>query len=141
MIVVAIIGILASVAIPQYQTYIARTDAMSTVSTATRNLQNAVSEYVATYGAIPASFTELMEVNFLKSVAGVPTAYVAADLIGKNYSEVAYLAGVITVTFDHENANIAKTTFIINAALDASGSSTFAGNGGTLDPKYWPKMN
>ncbi len=149
MIVVAIIGILASVAIPQYQTYIARTDVMSTTSTATRNMQNAISEYNATYGSIPTTFAELQDVNFtdVDAATGAAKVWTAAGLKGKNYSSVGIAAGsvsgtaIITVTFDHENANIAKGTLIITVAQDDSLSSTFESTGGTVSAAYWPKMN
>ncbi len=141
MIVVAIIGILASVAIPQYQTYIARTDATSTFSTATRTLQNSVAEYVATYGSIPDDFEALMEVNFAKDVSGVATEYAATDLKGKNYSQVEYAAGLITVTFAHENKSIDVATFSTQATLDSAGNTTWAGAGGSLLVPYRPKFN
>lgn len=53
MIVVAIIGILASIAVPQYQTYIARADATTQVVAAVRPYQLCFSEFAATDGAAP----------------------------------------------------------------------------------------
>ena len=148
MIVVAIIGILASVAIPQYQTYIARTDVMSTTSTATRNMQNAISEYNATFGSIPTTFAQLQDVNFTNATAaGAALAWTATDLAGKNYTSVGISAGtsagtaLITLTFDHENANIGTGTLIITVSQDDSLNSTFESTGGTINPAYWPKMN
>jgi type IV pilus assembly protein PilA len=141
MIVVAIIGILASVAIPQYQTYIARTDATSTFSTATRTLQNAVGEYVATYGSIPADDAALLEVNYGQDTAAGFVIFADTDRNGKNYASVAYENGLITVTFAHENLSIGSTNFSTQATLDSSGNTTWAGAGGTLPGAYSPKFN
>jgi len=147
MIVVAIIGILASVAIPQYQTYIARTDVMSTTSTATRNLQNAISEYNATYGSIPTTFTMLQDVNFTDvDAGGAATPWTDTGLAGKNYSAVGISAGsvagtaLITLTFAHDNANIGTGNLLITVSQDAALSTTFESTGGSIDPAYWPKM-
>ena len=58
MIVIAIIGILAAVAIPQYRDYVVRTEATNSLSAA-RPLQLAVSEYAARYAALPADAAAL----------------------------------------------------------------------------------
>ncbi len=56
MIVIAIIGILAAVAIPQYTKYIARTE-VTTGLEACRDPMLAVGEYVARYGNVPNATT------------------------------------------------------------------------------------
>lgn len=138
MIVVAIIGILASVAIPQYQTYIARTDASTVTTSVIRPLQNAIAEYNATYGALPADYTDLMKVSF---VTAANAAYVATDFAQANkVASVAYAAGVITITYAHANTSIGAKTLIITASIDAAGTTSFAVTGGTLEQKYWPKI-
>ena len=52
MIVVAIIGILAAVAIPQYQNYVARTQVAEALSLVTV-VKTAVAEYVSIHGDLP----------------------------------------------------------------------------------------
>lgn len=52
MIVIAIIGILAAVAIPQYTLYIARTEVTSALA-ACRDPKLAIEEYIARFGAVP----------------------------------------------------------------------------------------
>ena len=54
MIVIAIIGILASVAIPQYQIYTQRAEATTSLG-AIRAVQLGVQEYAATQGTLPSS--------------------------------------------------------------------------------------
>ena len=52
MIVVAIIGILAAVAIPQYQNYVARAQVAEGLSLATV-VKTAVTEYYSVHGVLP----------------------------------------------------------------------------------------
>lgn len=137
MIVVAIIGILASVAIPQYQDYIARTDATSTTTSATRNMYNAVSEYVSSYGTIPADYSDLLDVNFANDSNN---AYSDGEIKGKGYSSVNYKAGVITLTFAHENDKLSTNDIELTVSMDSAGSALWSVTGGTLARKYWPKI-
>ena len=58
MIVVAIIGILAAVAIPQYQNYVARAQVADGLSMAT-SIKTAISEYYSTHGKYPSDNTAL----------------------------------------------------------------------------------
>jgi len=84
MIVVAIIGILAAVALPAYQDYTARSQ-MSEALTLGGGLRTVVSEYWTNNGTYPTT-------NY---VAG---ASEAASINGKYVSNVAILNGLITVT-------------------------------------------
>ena len=58
MIVVAIIGILAAVAIPQYQNYVARAQVAEGLSMAS-SFKTAISEYYSTHGEYPSNNTAL----------------------------------------------------------------------------------
>ena len=58
MIVVAIIGILAAVAIPQYQNYVARAQVAEGLSMAS-GIKTAISEYYSTHGEYPSNNTAL----------------------------------------------------------------------------------
>ncbi|MDH1725320.1 pilin [Acinetobacter johnsonii] len=57
MIVVAIIGILAAIAIPQYQNYVARSNVAAAVSTLSAN-KTGLEEYVMEFGEFPDGKTE-----------------------------------------------------------------------------------
>ncbi|MEL4203058.1 pilin [Plesiomonas shigelloides] len=52
MIVVAVIGVLAAIAIPQYQNYVAKAELGSALSTVSAMKTN-VEDYIATHGAFP----------------------------------------------------------------------------------------
>lgn len=65
MIVISIIGILSSVAVPKYQNYLLRATATAQFSAAIRPIQHALAEYVAYNGSFPASYTELAQIGFV----------------------------------------------------------------------------
>jgi type IV pilus assembly protein PilA len=83
MIVVAIIGILAAIAIPAYQDYIVRSKVTELV-VAADSCKTSVSEYVQTQNQWPADITAA-------GCASVPTQYIAGLTVGAG-------DGLITVT-------------------------------------------
>ncbi|AWH47261.1 pilin [Stenotrophomonas sp. ZAC14A_NAIMI4_1] len=127
MIVVAIIAILAAIALPAYQDYVARSQ-VSEAMTLSGGAKTAVTEYYADKGAFPDTNTK----------AGLAPA---ASINGKYVLSVGLSGnGLITATMKGSNsasAKIAGKTFIMTPA-DAGGSITWACTGGTIDAKYRP---
>ena len=125
MIVVAIIGILAAIAIPAYQDYIARshmTEAMSLASGA----RTAVSETLQNTGDFPAD----------NAAAGLSAA---TDISGTYVESVTVANGVITALLRDAtpvNAAIRGNNLILTPTTSA-GSVTWT-CGGNADDKYYP---
>jgi type IV pilus assembly protein PilA len=88
MIVVAIIGILAAIAIPAYQDYLIRSQVSEGLTMASAS-KAAVSEYYANKGTWPGNNTD----------AGVGSA---TTIEGKYVKSIAISGGGITVTFGNE---------------------------------------
>ena len=148
MIVVAIVGILAAVAIPAYQDYTIRAQVSEGLSLASA-AKAAVVESYGSNGAWPANNT----------AAGVGTS---TDIKGKYVTEVTVAANVVTVTFGGSaNSAISTKTLLFTAGLSANGDvawqcgskgmptgitatgtgvTAFAstGAGGSLEQKYRP---
>ena len=129
MIVVAIIGILAAIAIPQYQNYTARAQASEALSLAS-GAKVAIAEYANTNGTYPAD----------SAAAGL------SAMTGSYVASVEVLAGTITATFDSTtngaHSAIATKTLTLTPApaeadLATSGSISWT-CGGTVDIKYLP---
>ncbi|HEZ3976897.1 TPA: pilin [Neisseria meningitidis] len=85
MIVIAIVGILAAVALPAYQDYTARAQVSEAILLA-EGQKSAVTEYYLNHGIWPAN----------NSSAGVATS--ASDIKGKYVQSVEVAKGVITAT-------------------------------------------
>lgn len=107
MIVVAIIGILAAIAIPAYQDYTIRSQVTEGLSLAA-DLKAAVAEEVANSGAWP--LTE------------VALGIVEGSKVGKYVSDVDVDTGTITITYGGQaNAAIATETLSLKPYLSANG--------------------
>lgn len=123
MIVVAIIGILAAVAIPAYQDYTIRTKVSEGLSLAS-GAKTSVTETVLSGGAYPATNAE----------AGLATA---ASITGNNVASVAVGAGgVITITYSNDAA-IAGSTVILTPSTTA-GSVIWDCTTGTVAARFRP---
>jgi len=113
MIVVAIIGILAAIAIPQYGAYTARAQASEALSIASP-LKTAISEYVQVNGAFPGT----NDAAGAMAAAKYKGTYVASATIGAS--------GVITLLFGSDaKANLA-TKAITLTPKDEGGSVSWA---------------
>ena len=103
MIVIAIIGILAAIALPAYQDYTARAQATEGFK-ATSGLQSDIGVFVADTGALPTTTT--------LATTAAPIAAAAASLDGKYFPPTTGVVignnGVITVKFD-AGSNAGKT--------------------------------
>ena len=108
MIVVAIIGILAAVAIPAYQDYTIRAQVSEGISLAS-GAKTAVAEFYTQRGTFPADNT----------AAGLASA---AAIKGTYVSQVAVANGVITVTYG-EDVNNTITNNTIAVSPIASGGA------------------
>ena len=110
MIVVAIIGILAAIAIPQYQNYVGRSNVAAAVQTISSN-KTGLEEYVMEYGEFPDGTTAPVA-----AVVGTSPAIRgerAADLgvVEPSFGTIALAdktggAGYITLTFNTGNPGI-----------------------------------
>ncbi|MBF0295354.1 MAG: pilin [Magnetococcales bacterium] len=128
MIVIAIIGVLAAVAIPAYQDYIARAQASEGVSLLA-GLKTSVSEYYQDKGSMPA----------LATLSGVQTSgkYVGAIAFTGAGSTTGALTMTATFTSSGVNANIAGQALQL-ATADGGRTWTCSGVGSLANSAYLP---
>jgi type IV pilus assembly protein PilA len=141
MIVVAIIGILAAIAIPAYQDYIVRSQVSEGLAMAS-SVKASVAEFYADRGTWPAN-------NAALGITNAPT--------GKYVTGITVTNGEILVAFGSDaNTNINGDTLRLRPGASTNGdviwqcgsralttSANFTGvndtaNGGTLDGKFRP---
>lgn len=119
MIVVAIIGILASVALPAYQDYTKRAHVSEGLALAA-GAKAAVTEYYSSMSAWPSN----------NGVAGV-----ASDIKGNAVSSVVIGESLITITY---NSKVEAGKKLELKATDKDGGIQWTCTGGDLDDKYRP---
>ncbi len=122
MIVVAIVGLLAAVAVPAYMDYTIRARVMNGISLV-ESAQMAVAETTTHYNALP---TSQAQTGF---IGPTPSNHVTSVTIANDST------AVITVTFP-AYADNGTITFV--PSLDATGTLTWDCKGGTLLSRYRP---
>lgn len=128
MIVVAIIGILAAVALPAYQDYTKRAHVSEGITLAA-SAKAAVTEYYVSQAKWPTTNAE----------AGLPTA---ANITGNAVTSVtiggnATTGSEITVVYN-DKVNSGDTVVFKPNVASGGGSITWTCNTGTVDGKYLP---
>ena len=127
MIVVAIIGILAAVAIPAYQDYIARSQVSEAVSLL-GGAKTPIAEYIADKGALPPALSDAASTTSGKYTAGIGMT-----------GDATATSITLTATMKTSGVNGAITGGVLTM-LTADGAKSWsctAGTGG-LSGKYLP---
>jgi len=124
MIVVAIIGILAAIAIPAYQDYTIRAQVSEGLNLG-GGAKTAVSEYFQDRGAWPTDNNE----------AGLS---VAADIEGKYVTGVSVSGAVVTVTYGNSAHAVISGDTLLLTATDNTGSIGWACSSSDLQDKHMP---
>ncbi len=124
MIVVAIIGILAAVAIPAYQDYIGRAQAAEPI-TLLGGGKTPIAEYISDKGVLPSAITDVMTV-----IAGKYTSTITMTTGG-----LPLLTLTATMPASGVNASLQQTTILLRSA---DGASTWSCTTGNAPAKYLP---
>ncbi len=125
MIVVAIIGILAAIAIPAYQDYTIRAQVSEGLNLA-GGAKAAVTEYFQDRGVMPTN-------NLTAGLAG------AAEIAGKYVDGVTVANGVISVGYGNSaHATLAPGTLVLTPSTAAAGSVQWICTGTGIAPKHLP---
>ena len=121
MIVVAIIGILAAIALPAYQDYTIRTK-ISECAGVVSACKTSVSEYFASQGALPNNVNQA-------GCATTTTQYCGAPSVGNN--------GQITVAANTNTGISANCNLVLTPTVNSGAIREWTGST-TCDPKYVP---
>ena len=123
MIVIAIIGILAAIAIPAYQDYVIRSQVSEGLTMASA-AKASVSEFYANRGAWPAD----------NDAAGLGSS---STIQGKYVSSISVADGGITVTYGNDvNSKIDGETIGLSPGASANGDVIWS-CGNATDPSGW----
>jgi len=124
MIVVAIIGILAAVALPAYRDYTVRAK-VSEVVLAASSGRTTISEIASTLGEMPSDASGALSSQSSRYVASVA------------YTQTSTAAGVITATATGDNAIAGSTVTLTGNYSTTTGQVTWT-CAGTIQAKFMP---
>ena len=127
MIVVAIIGILAAVAIPAYQDYIGRAQAAEPI-TLMGGAKTPLAEYIADRGMVPA-ISDILTVTSGRYTAGLALTPSGGSAVSANIT--------LTATLPSANVNSSMTSGIIHLVSANSGQS-WTCTSGNVPAKFLP---
>ena len=130
MIVVAIIGILAAVAIPAYQDYIARSQ-MSEAVSLTGSGKTPFAEFFADKGVWPSNATDVMG-----NVAGKYTNNITIS--AQDPTAPGSLTLEATMRATGVNTNIVSKTLFLSTGDGGKNWTCVSGGTSPVDPKYLP---
>jgi type IV pilus assembly protein PilA len=140
MIVIAIIGILASVAVPQYKVYTQRATSTTQVLAAMRPMQFAISEHAARYAETPSTTQYDTMMDPIKADGtGTASAMIKTVVYAQTSSSVATL----TVTFDTATgipADLSGKTVIVTGTINSAGAIIFDVTGGSMAVNLRPTL-
>jgi type IV pilus assembly protein PilA len=129
MIVVAIIGILAAVAIPAYQDYTIRAKVTEVLSVAAA-AKTSVSEYYSSIGIMPSG-------SALSDASGVNTNTVQSTYISAIVFTSTATVGTLTYTLDNLNSDIDADSLVFQGTGSTNGI-VWTCNTGTAPSKFLP---
>ena len=119
MIVIAIIGVLAAVAIPAYETYSARSQFSEVILAA--STYKSAAEVAVQMGRAGGGIASLNAGSF-----GIPPAITSGNAVGRYVDTVTMVGGLITATSTNITTN---TTYTLQAAIVNRGVLWTAGGG------------
>ncbi|PHS66084.1 MAG: pilin [Thalassobium sp.] len=151
MIVIAIIGILASVAIPQYKTYTTRAQTGPELVGAVRPIQLALAEYAAIEQKLPTSATELVQwstgevancLGHVKDVVYTYTSATAGVITATTYAAGATVDPKCTGAGPTSEPEMQGKTLVIDVTVNTNGAVRFAvdATNSTVPAKFLPKI-
>jgi type IV pilus assembly protein PilA len=135
MIVVAIIGILAAVAVPYYQKYVAKSRLTSLVFPGVHAIENSIATKFAVRGNLPLSVTDLLAAADTQGLIGdADTTYLKALGWDSTTTSLKVVVGTNPkfAALGATSAEDDKRTFYGKANIDASGGKMYFTYTGTL---------
>lgn len=136
MIVVAIIGILAAVAVPYYQRYVAKSRLTSLVFPGIHAIENAISTKYAVQGELPAS-ADATSADMVAWKGDADVTYIKADELVWTYANSQ--EGTLTVNLDTTNAKfsaLGPNAGGLRCVAKASGGKMYWEFQGTLAKEF-----
>lgn len=134
MIVIAIIGILASVAVPQYHTYTNRTFVTNEGLNAARVFQLSIGEFATVNQALPVNQSDI-------GITGNGETRSVAS-VGMSNDGAANLTVTFKPVTDDVPARVAGKNLVISPTISATGATTWSVDftNSTIEQHYLPRL-